>query len=349
MTTGIHVRGLVKIYGANRVIDDVSFDVAPGEFVTLLGPSGCGKTTTLRAIAGLEPPDGGVIDIGGVVVSDPAHGVFVPAHARDVGMVFQSYAIWPHLSVAENVGFPLQVRKRRDPDAVRWALDVVGMSHLAERRPAELSGGQQQRVALARAIVGHPKLLLFDEPLSNLDARLRDRTRAEISRIQRELGAATIYVTHDQAEALSMSDRVVLMNAGTIAQSGAPRDLYRRPVSRFVADFVGQANFLPVRQQGDAWLAGDGTVLTVTPDPARAGQALLLVRPEAIRLMSDAACDNRLQGVVQSVAYMGPYLDCIVAAAGTQLRVAISREVAPGDTVVLGFDAADCRLLPVEA
>ena len=349
MTTGITVRNLVKIYGANRVIDDVSFNVAPGEFVTLLGPSGCGKTTTLRAIAGLEPPNEGKIDIGGTVVSDPARGIFVPAHARDVGMVFQSYAIWPHLSVAENVGFPLRVRKRKDPDAVRWALDVVGMGHLAERRPSELSGGQQQRVALARAIVGHPKLLLFDEPLSNLDARLRDRTRAEISRIQRDLGAATIYVTHDQAEALSMSDRVVLMNTGIIAQEGAPRDLYRRPVNRFVADFVGHANFLPVRRDGDTWRTVDGAILAVTPDPARTGEALALVRPEAIRLLAadDTGYDNRLSGTVQSVAYMGPYLDCVVAAAGAQIGVSVSRDIAVGADVILGFNAADCRLLPV--
>ncbi len=354
MTIGITVRNLVKIYGTNRVINDVSFHVAPGEFVTLLGPSGCGKTTTLRAIAGLEPPDGGMIDIGGMVVSDPANGIFVPAHARDVGMVFQSYAIWPHLTVAENVAFPLQVRKRRDPDAVRWALDIVGLSQLSGRRPAELSGGQQQRVALARAIVGQPKLLLFDEPLSNLDARLRDRTRAEISRIQRELGAATIYVTHDQAEALSMSDRVVLMQAGTIAQAGTPRDLYRRPVDRFVADFVGQANFLPVHQpvhqDAGLWHTADGVPLAVTPDPAFSGRALVLLRPEAIHLCApdDAAFANRLAGVVQSAAYMGPYLECGISAAGTMLRVATTQDLVPGAAVTLGFHATDCRLLAAE-
>ena len=185
------------------------------------GPSGCGKTTTLRCIAGLETPTGGSIAINGETVSDPATNLFVPPHERDLGMVFQSYAVWPHLTVAENVAFPLTVKGERDVAAsVNWALDIVGMGKLAKRRPSELSGGQQQRVALARAIAARPQLLLFDEPLSNLDARLRDRTRLEISRIQRELKVPALYVTHDQTEALSMSDRVIVMDAGRIVQEG---------------------------------------------------------------------------------------------------------------------------------
>ena len=286
---GVRVETLVKSFNATAVVvHGVSFDVGPGEFVTLLGPSGCGKTTTLRCIAGLEEIDSGTISIAGQIVSDPARDVFVPPHERSLGMVFQSYAIWPHMTVADNVGFPLTARGIKDTaEPVRWALDVVGMGALAQRRPSELSGGQQQRVALARAIVGRPQVLLFDEPLSNLDARLRDRTRAEISRIQKELQIPAIYVTHDQAEALSMSDRVIVMDAGRIMQEGPPRDLYRRPVNRFVADFVGAANFLPLSPDGQGgWTGPDGSPVAVD-DTAASGtvsrQAVL--RPEAIRLI----------------------------------------------------------------
>ena len=238
--------------------------MAASEFVTLLGPSGCGKTTTLRCIAGLETISEGEIRINDRVVSDAAQAVFVPPNERHLGMVFQSYAVWPHMTVAQNVAFPLTVRGLKDTtNDVKWALDIVGMGHLAERRPSELSGGQQQRVALARAIAGHPELLLFDEPLSNLDARLRDRTRLEISRIQRELKVPAIYVTHDQTEALSMSDRIIVMENGNVMQEGSPDGIYHAPVSRFVADFIGNANFLNVRREGDQWFVADGTALRV--------------------------------------------------------------------------------------
>ena len=223
---GIRVANLVKTYGPATIVHGISFTVDDGEFVTLLGPSGCGKTTTLRCIAGLERTNGGVIEIDGQVVSDAQHDIFVPPHERNLGMVFQSYAIWPHMTVADNVAFPLVVQGKRDTaEAVAWALDVVGLSALAKRHPSEISGGQQQRVALARAIVGRPKVLLFDEPLSNLDARLRDRTRGEISRIQKELSIPAVYVTHDQAEALSMSDRIIVMDAGRIVEEGKPDEI----------------------------------------------------------------------------------------------------------------------------
>ena len=354
---GISVRGLVKSYGSVTVINAISFDVADGEFVTLLGPSGCGKTTTLRCIAGLDTPDAGAISIGGQSVSEAQSGVFVPPHRRDLGMVFQSYAIWPHLTVAQNVAFPLTVRGERDTGpAVRWALDIVGMTQLADRRPAELSGGQQQRVALARAIAGRTQVLLFDEPLSNLDARLRDRTRLEISRIQRELQVPALYVTHDQTEALSMSDRVIVMEAGRVVQQGTPRDLYDRPVNRFVADFIGSANFLDVRRAGPRWQLADGTPIEVDPQSDTGGgqPRLVLLRPEAIRLeaVAGAVLDvsrsiglNRLTGRVVSCTYLGPHIDYVLEAGGTRIRAFSRQELAPGSPATLIFSAHDCRLV----
>src|SRR4051812_4809369 len=280
----IAVKNLVKSFGTLTVIHSISFDVADGEFVTLLGPSGCGKTTTLRCIAGLDSPTSGSIAINGETVSDPDNDVFVPPHERDLGMVFQSYAVWPHLTVAENVAFPLTIKGDRDVAAgVAWALEIVGMSKLAKRRPSELSGGQQQRVALARAIAARPQLLLFDEPLSNLDARLRDRTRLEISRIQRELKVPALYVTHDQTEALSMSDRVIVMEAGRIVQEGDPRELYQQPVNRFVADFIGGANFLHVQRVGRQWQLDNRAPPSVDPptDPGDRPPQIAAPPPQA--------------------------------------------------------------------
>ena len=359
---GITIRGLVKSYGSTTVINAISFDVADGEFVTLLGPSGCGKTTTLRCIAGLDTPNAGVIAINGRVVSDAAAGVFVAPHQRDLGMVFQSYAIWPHLTVAQNVAFPLTVKGERNTGpAVGWALNVVGMTHLADRRPAELSGGQQQRVALARAIAGRPQVLLFDEPLSNLDARLRDRTRLEISRIQRELKVPALYVTHDQTEALSMSDRVIVMEAGRVVQEGTPRELYHHPVNRFVADFIGSANFLDVRRVGRQWQLADGTPIQVDPasDAGGTQPRVALLRPEAIRLDADAipeqdptpttltklTTSNRLTGCVVGGMYLGPHIEYLVEVAGARIRAFSRQELPPGSPVTLTFAAHDCRLV----
>src|SRR4051812_16757126 len=285
----ISVQRLVKRYGAVTAVHEVSFEVGQGEFVSLLGPSGCGKTTTLRCIAGLEDADGGVIRIGDAVVSAPGAGVLTPAHERNIGMVFQSYAIWPHMTVAQNVGFPLSVRKVAAAEVARQvdeALEIVGMRQLKERHPSQLSGGQQQRVALARAIVGRPEVLLFDEPLSNLDAKLREGTRSEIRRLQRELGVAAVYVTHDQEEALSMSDRVIVMEGGRIMQAGAPKELYRYPVNRFVADFVGRASFIDVRQapDGRGWLTPSGAPIELDNPATGAGRYQAMLRPEAVEV-----------------------------------------------------------------
>ena len=276
-------------------------------------------------------------------------------------MVFQSYAIWPHLTVAQNVAFPLTVKGERDTaPAVAWALDVVGMTRLADRRPAELSGGQQQRVALARAIAARPQLLLFDEPLSNLDARLRDRTRAEISRIQRELKVPALYVTHDQTEALSMSDRVIVMEAGTVVQEGRPEDLYHRPVNRFVADFIGNANFLDVHRDGHQWRMQDGTPIQVDPgsnpgsDLGDGHAKVALLRPEAISIgagpnMTADPGQNHLAGRILGSMYLGPHVEYIVEAGGARIRAFSRSALPPGSPATLTFAAADCRLVDGEA
>ncbi|HEV2042215.1 MAG TPA: ABC transporter ATP-binding protein [Casimicrobiaceae bacterium] len=354
---GIRVAKLVKTYGPATIVHGISFTVDDGEFVTLLGPSGCGKTTTLRCIAGLERTNGGVIEIDGQVVSDAQHDIFVPPHERNLGMVFQSYAIWPHMTVADNVAFPLVVQGKRDTaEAVAWALDVVGLSALAKRHPSEISGGQQQRVALARAIVGHPKVLLFDEPLSNLDARLRDRTRGEISRIQKELSIPAVYVTHDQAEALSMSDRIIVMDAGRIVEEGKPRSLYRRPASRFAADFIGAANFLSLVYRDQAWLAPDGsTVCLAHSEPGDAGEtreAVLRSELLGVRAADDAVPDgslNALRGTIEGLQYMGPHIEYSIDVSGVSLNALSSEEFARGAAVLVTFRPQDIHLLPKSA
>ena len=229
---GIVVRDLVKRYGDKTIIDRISFEIGEGELVSLLGPSGCGKTTTLRCIAGLETPEEGFIAIDGTVVFDSSAGIMIEPYHRDIGMVFQSYAIWPHLTVFENVAFPLRIRRDRDVDKrVMRALEMVGLAAFRDRSSQQLSGGQQQRVAVARAIVHAPAVLLFDEPLSNLDAKLRDQTRAEIRKLQRELNVSTVYVTHDQAEALSLSDRILVMRQGQV--------VYETPAAEAEAHAIG--------------------------------------------------------------------------------------------------------------
>ena len=348
----VQVRNLVRTFGPLTVIQAISFDVAEGEFVTLLGPSGCGKTTTLRCIAGLDTPNGGSITINGTTVSDADNNQFVPPHRRDLGMVFQSYAVWPHLTVKENVAFPLTIKGTADiASAVTWALDIVGMTKFADRRPSELSGGQQQRVALARAIAARPQLLLFDEPLSNLDARLRDRTRLEISRIQRELKVPALYVTHDQTEALSMSDRIIVMETGKIVQQGTPRELYQSPVNRFVADFIGNANFLHVHRVGSQWQLTDGSPVGIdsATDHDDGCSKIALLRPEAIRLdevsAQPVAGANRLTGRVISGMYLGPYVEYLVEVGTDRLRAYSRCALAPGSTAILTFEARDCRLV----
>ncbi|SMO96749.1 ABC transporter ATP-binding protein [Paracoccus laeviglucosivorans] len=347
----IQVQNLCKAYGALTVVPDVSFDVHEGEFISLLGPSGCGKTTTLRCIAGLEESSGGVIRIGDKVVSDPARGISVPSHGRDIGMVFQSYAIWPHMTVAENVAFPLRTRnapKARIAEQVDRALSAVELAHLRDRYPSELSGGQQQRVALARAIVGRPSILLFDEPLSNLDAKLRESTRTEIRRIQKQLNVPSLYVTHDQEEALSMSDRVIVMDKGQIQQIGTPQELYRAPVNRFVADFVGKASFVDVVREGSgAWRTPDGTVLPGTLHSPEGTAHQLMLRPESLLLdPQHVASDNiSVPGRVLSAQYLGAVTEYLVQALGGEVRVHSPIDLGTDQVVGLSFRSGDCRIV----
>ena len=253
---GVEITGLVKAFGGVRAIDGVDLSIQPGEFVALLGPSGCGKTTLLRAIAGLLAPDAGRIRLGDRLVAAPEAKLFVPAERRNLGMVFQDYALWPHMRVRENVGFPLAARRcpaAQRAGLIETALRRVSLWHLADRFPGELSGGQQQRVALARAIVDAPRVLLFDEPLSNLDAALRDSLGREIAMLVRDLGATAIYVTHDQSEALSLADRIAVMRAGRIVQSDAPERLYKDPADAWIAAFLKSGSLIRGHAEGGAF------------------------------------------------------------------------------------------------
>ncbi|MDQ6934346.1 MAG: ABC transporter ATP-binding protein [Actinomycetota bacterium] len=306
-----------------KAIDDVSFEIREGELYTLLGPSGCGKTSTLRAVAGLEHPNGGRISIAGQVVSDAAGHGFVPPHLRDTGMVFQSYGIWPHMTVFENAAFPLRVSKTKHTasevrERVERALATVRLGGYEGRMATQLSGGQQQRLALARALIRRPKLLLLDEPLSNLDVKLREAMRAEVATLQQEIGVTTLYVTHDQSEALSMSNRIAVMSEGRIVQEGSPREIYERPLTRFVADFVGTTNFLDaavVRSDvGSVTVDTEAGRLVVDTSLSRTPgeQLLVAIRPEGMRvhLTEPPSTANLVTAEVDRVMFMGEWVDC---------------------------------------
>ncbi|WCJ64229.1 ABC transporter ATP-binding protein [Agrobacterium tumefaciens] len=297
-----------KTFGAFTAIPDLSLTIEPGTLVTLLGPSGCGKTTTLRMLAGLEHPNSGRILIGGKDVT------MLPANERDVSMVFQSYALFPHMSALDNVAYGLQssgLKKAEAREKAEEGLKLVGLAGMGHRLPAELSGGQQQRVAVARALVLEPQVLLLDEPLSNLDARLRRRVRTDIRELQQRIGFTAVYVTHDQDEALAVSDRIIVMKEGEIAQSGAPRELYEAPASSFIADFMGEANVVPcevVSQAGDESLVRVGNMEhRVRSRGPRSGSAKLAVRPGAITI--GAAGGSGMPGRVLHTAYLGGHIE----------------------------------------
>jgi iron(III) transport system ATP-binding protein len=332
----ITIQNLTMSFGGTRVLDGVSFTVRDKEFVTLLGPSGCGKTTTLMSIAGFVTPDDGVIVCGDETFLDRTAGLHRPAERRNLGIVFQSYAIWPHMTVAQNVAFPLQLRKlskRAARERVAEALALVELADLGGRYPHQLSGGQQQRVALARAIVYSPKVLLLDEPLSNLDAKLRERARDWLKQLQHSLGLTTVFVTHDQDEALSMSDRILVMKGGRILRQGTPEEVYREPTSRFVAEFLGQCNFLT----GDVTAGPDGAVLTTPQFPQgvlvrglrSTTTATAAIRPEDIEIGAPDTGPG-VDGTLLDTAYLGDHYRYQVAVGILQVSVHSKRQLAHG-------------------
>jgi iron(III) transport system ATP-binding protein len=352
----IHVENLVKEFGDQRALDDVSFDVEEGELFTLLGPSGCGKSTTLMSIAGFQHPEAGRVAVGDEVFVDAARKVAVPAEQRNLGIVFQSYAVWPHMTVFGNLAFPLKVRKlKRNAirTRVREVLELVEMTPYEQRYPHQLSGGQQQRVALARALVYSPSVLLLDEPFSNLDAKLRERARTWVKELQRTLGHTTIFVTHDQDEALSMSDRVAVMNAGEVQQIGTPEEIYRHPGNRFVAEFVGRVNLIEGLVSGSE---GGGVVvdvdsshrLTVHDGAGASGNVTVAIRPEAVSVMR--ADDNSVNGTntweadVTTVAFLGDHYEYEVNAGSLALTVQSSRRV-EGDRIRLHIPPDACAVV----
>ncbi len=315
--TLIRIRGLRKWFDSRRgrveALRGIDLEVAEKEFCVLLGPSGCGKTTTLRSVAGLERPDAGELEIAGTLVNSPANGIYIPTEKRDIGMVFQSYAIWPHMNVFNNVAFPLIKGRRKVPrdqigDKVRNALKLVQLDGLEDRPATDLSGGQQQRVAMARAMVTEPKILLMDEPLSNLDARLREQMRVELKKITKAVGLTTLYVTHDQAEALSLGDKVCVMHDGEIIQMAPPHEVYEKPANLFVAQFVGEMNFVKaIVTAKDGVESPLGALRITVPDGVAVGASVTLaIRPEHVKVSPLSSLGvSSPKGTITSKNYLG--------------------------------------------
>ena len=329
-----------KCFGNVEVLKEFSQVFEDKEFVTLLGPSGCGKTTMLRMLAGFEKPTSGTITIDDKVVSSDK--TFVPPEKRDIGMVFQSYAVWPHMTVFDNIAYPLKIKKvPKDviKQKVEAIMEVVHLSQYADRIPSQLSGGQQQRVALGRALVAEPNLLLLDEPLSNLDAKLRESMRFEIKAIQKKLGITVVYVTHDQVEAMTMSDKVIVINDGIIQQVGPPMEIYRKPANQFVAAFVGKIDFIKgVSENGKITVSG--TDQTLDYDGELTGSVVVAIRPENIHLARES---GKLHGVLDNKTFMGDVNDCYVRLPnGKGIRVIAPPETYDeyeiGDNIFLDFD-----------
>jgi iron(III) transport system ATP-binding protein len=362
----IRIAGLARDYYSEgkriRALDHVDLTIPANQIFTLLGPSGCGKTTLLRCIVGLEAPDSGEIAIGGEIVFSREQNIFVPPERRGLGMVFQTYAIWPHMNVFDNVAYPLQNRRRpREEirDKVARALHFVQLDGLDNRPATKLSGGQQQRVALARALVAEPKVILFDEPLSNLDAKLREETRKELRRFLTELNITAVYVTHDRIEALALSDQIAVMRAGRIVEVGAPKKIYFNADHEFVADFIGRANLLPGRV---AQRDGQHAVIECAIGPVTGlnrrnifpGQeAMLCVRPEFIRITTAAEGTGRntFRGKIESLVFVGETYEGEVRIGDTRLAVTLAptAERSAGDDVAVAFDPDHCFLLPAQA
>jgi iron(III) transport system ATP-binding protein len=362
----IRVQSLRKSFktqeGGINALNDISFEVKTGSFFTLLGPSGCGKTTTLRSVAGLERPDQGEITIGNQLVFSSSQGVFVPGNKRDIGMVFQSYAIWPHMTVYKNVAYPLKAKHRpreEIKEKVRAALKLVGMEELEDRLAPRLSGGQQQRVALARALVAEPQVLLLDEPLSNLDAKLRNQMRWELKDLQNRLGTTTLYVTHDQVEALAISDEIALMNRGKIIQIGTPPEIYGSPVNEFAADFIGAANIIHGElidgpdEKGHARVKTPLGELSATQKWRKdqlGKEVLVAFRPEEVSIFTEgqpAGRDNVLKGEIQGFTYLGEATEFHVAVGNHKIQAKgePGMKLQRGAAVYLEIPREDCLLI----
>ncbi|MGW0824614.1 ABC transporter ATP-binding protein [Streptomyces sp. NPDC002845] len=353
----VTVKNLAKRFGDNSVLRDVTFTIHDGEFFTLLGASGCGKSTTLNCIAGLEQPTEGSITVGGTPFVDTGSGVFLPPEERNLGMVFQSYALWPHMTIAKNLALPLNIRKvpkDRQKTLIHDALDKVGLAELSGRYPHQLSGGQQQRVALARALVYSPTVLLLDEPLSNLDAKLREQARAWLKRLQEELGITTVYVTHDQEEALALSDRIAVMEGGNMIQIGTPHEIYERPAAPAVAAFVGRCNFFTGRvigQDVDRYrilLDCCDDVVEVESDQRLAANesVTVAIRPERLQVApptAEASAGNRLNTEVITSSYVGSRYEYDVRL-GNQVVQVLSGHGGLTGEVVLAFEPAGALL-----
>ena len=370
MATALRVSNLTKRFetdqGEVHAVEDVTFEVESGAFFTLLGPSGCGKSTTLRCIAGLERPDDGEITLEGAALVSGRDGAWVPPHRRPMGMVFQSYAIWPHMNVFDNVAFPLKQGPSKFSgaevrDRVLRALALVHLDGLEKRPAPQLSGGQQQRLALARALVNEPKALLLDEPLSNLDAKLREEMRNELKQLTSSLGITTLFVTHDQLEALTLSDQVAVMDGGRLIQYGPPREIYEAPRNRFAAEFIGTANFFegtvsaPAEAGGTAVVeTAQGVLRCVTSEALAQGATVAAAaRPENVELLKERPPQsddvNVLEGALTSVVFLGSALDCEAEAAGAVVKATArpSADLRAGDAVFLAFAASDCRVVPL--
>jgi len=353
---------VVKRFGSVSAVDQVSFSIQSGEIFTLLGPSGCGKTTTLRLVAGLEEPDAGEILIDGKAVAAPERGLCLPPEKRHLGMVFQSYAIWPHLTVFENIAFPLRVRREAAGvirQRVHHALEVVGLGGLADRGATELSGGQQQRVALARALVYEPAILLLDEPLSNLDAKLREQMRVEIRALQRKLGLTVLYVTHDQAEAMTLSDRIAVVNRGRFEQIGNPEEVYEKPATPFVAEFLGRTVSIEgkvAKNHANCWIefphgAGRSALSSAVGEALADGATVrVITRPEDIEILDAGGLAlNQLAAKIEQVAYLGDRFEYHVQTGGASFVVSAPKKqrYAAGDLVRLALDPARLNIRPL--
>lgn len=357
----LSVHNLGRSYGPVKAIEDVSFTVKSGEFLTLLGPSGCGKSTTLGALAGLDRPTEGVIKFGDRTIFDGAKGIYVPAEARNCGLVFQSYALWPHMTVEQNLAFPLKLRKVGSSERARRikeVLTLVEMQDYATRYPNQLSGGQQQRVALARTLVYQPSVLLLDEPLSNLDAKLRDKARVWLSALQAQVRLTTIYVTHDQSEALAMSDRIAVMNNGRVVQLGTPHEIYAKPADPFVADFIGTSTFFPGRikavtgESTTVELAGGKLLTARSVRPLSAGaEVVVSIRPEQLTLcerkdVTLGGDGTMLDGRIVSNSYLGARSQYLVDVAGVVAKTEAAEEYAAGAQVGVWVPANGAVVFP---